>query len=318
LPVGGSAFSAPSLRPDLLPRTAAPMIHSMTGFGRGRASRTGITATVEIKSVNKRHHDVTVRIPDNLAEKESTVEGRLREAFERGQFTVYVDVEAEAEEAAPYRVNEAAARQVATLLQELREAAGIDAPIGIDDLLQFEDVLAEATPGDDALLRRSWEVVENALEEAITALRDMRAQEGTALRDDLEARLDAIEADLQRVEDRAPERVHEHQERLRDRLQEIVEDDRINEDRLETEIAVLADKLDISEECVRLRSHLAMFREALDNDEPVGRKLKFITQEIHREVNTIGAKANDPDISTSGVQMKEEVEKIREQVRNVE
>jgi len=294
------------------------MIHSMTGFGRGRAGRTGITATVEIKSVNKRHHDVTVRMPGHLAEKESAVEARLREAFERGQFTVYVDVEAEAEEAAPYRVNEAAVRQVATLLQELREVAGIDAPIEIDDLLQFEDVLAEATPDDDALLRRSWEVVEGALEEAITALGEMRAQEGTALRDDLEARLDAIEAGLQRVEDRAPERVREHQERLRDRLQEIVEDDRINEDRLETEIAVLADKLDISEECVRLRSHLAMFREALDNDEPVGRKLKFITQEIHREVNTIGAKANDPDISTCGVQMKEEVEKIREQVRNVE
>jgi len=305
-----------------LPQTGASaplsMIHSMTGFGRGSASRAGATATVEIKSVNKRHHDVSVRMPGNLAEKESAIQTALRDAFERGQFTVYIDVESNLDTTVPYRVDPEATATYANLLRDLRTAAGIDAEITLDDLLRFDGVLTEERPDDDELLDEAWAAVEAAAEEAIEALATMRAQEGEALRDDLENRLRAIEKDLQAVEDRAPERVREHQQRLRDRLAEIMDDERIDNDRIETEIAVLADKLDISEECVRLRSHIDMFRESLADDEPSGRKLKFITQEIHREVNTIGAKANDPSISGCGVRMKEEVEKIREQVRNVE
>lgn len=294
------------------------MINSMTGFGRGSATRNDATATVEIKSVNKRHHDVSVRMPGNLSEKESAIQAALRDAFERGQFSVYVDVEAEVKAALPYEVDPVAAANAADLLRDLRDATGIDAPIQIEDLLGFDGVLKEARPENDQLIQQSWEAVESALETAISELAVMRAREGEALRDDLEARLRAIEGDLQAVEDRAPERVKEHQQALRDRLAELIEDDRIDADRIESEIAVLADKLDISEECVRLRSHINMFRESLSDDEPSGRKLKFITQEIHREVNTIGAKANDPSISGCGVRMKEEVEKIREQVRNVE
>jgi len=290
----------------------------MTGFGRGSASRAAATATVEVKSVNKRHHDISVRMPGNLAEKESAIQTALRDAFERGQFTVYIDVESNLDTTVPYRVDPEATATYANLLRDLRTAAGIDAEITLDDLLRFDGVLTEERPDDDELLDEAWAAVEAAAEEAIEALATMRAQEGEALRDDLENRLRAIEKDLQAVEDRAPERVREHQQRLRDRLAEIMDDERIDNDRIETEIAVLADKLDISEECVRLRSHIDMFRESLADDEPSGRKLKFITQEIHREVNTIGAKANDPSISGCGVRMKEEVEKIREQVRNVE
>jgi len=231
---------------------------------------------------------------------------------------VYIDVESNLDTTVPYRVDPEATATYANLLRDLRTAAGIDAEITLDDLLRFDGVLTEERPDDDELLDEAWAAVEAAAEEAIEALATMRAQEGEALRDDLENRLRAIEKDLQAVEDRAPERVREHQQRLRDRLAEIMDDERIDNDRIETEIAVLADKLDISEECVRLRSHIDMFRESLADDEPSGRKLKFITQEIHREVNTIGAKANDPSISGCGVRMKEEVEKIREQVRNVE
>jgi uncharacterized protein (TIGR00255 family) len=294
------------------------MINSMTGFGRGTATREGATAAVEIKSVNKRHHDVSVRMPGNLSDKESAVQSTLRDAFERGQFSVYIDVEAETDEIVPYQVDTQATATVANLLREMRDAANIDAPIRIEDLLQFEGPLTEARPDTDELVKQSWAAVEAALDTAISELAVMRAREGEALRDDLEARLRAIETDLQSVEDRAPERVREHQQALRDRLAELIDDDRVDPDRIENEIAVLADKLDISEECVRLRSHISMFRESLADDEPSGRKLKFITQEIHREVNTIGAKANDPSISGCGVRMKEEVEKIREQVRNVE
>jgi uncharacterized protein (TIGR00255 family) len=158
----------------------------------------------------------------------------------------------------------------------------------------------------------------DALDAAIDAMRTMRREEGKALRSDLQDRIDAIEKHLSNIEERAPQRVDERQQRLRGRLEELVEDERIDPDRIETEIAVLADKLDVTEECVRLHSHLTMFREALDSDEPAGRKLKFITQEIHREANTIGAKADDETISRHAVQMKEEIEKIKEQIRNVE
>ena len=294
------------------------MIYSMTGFGRGRATVSGTTATVEIKSVNKRHHDVSVRMPGRLAEKEAEIQNRLRDAFERGRFSVYVDVEEAQPDAVPYEVDTAAATQYKELLERLCAATQIQEPIRLDHLLQFDDVFTEAHPDEEEMIAESWAAVEKALDGAIDELRTMRAREGTDLRDELDLRIDAIEEGLETVEARAPERIREHQERLRDRLDEILDDERIDDERLETEIAILADKLDVTEECVRLRSHLTMFREALDDDDPSGRKLKFITQEIHREVNTIGAKANDAEISSAGVRMKEDVEKIREQVENVE
>jgi uncharacterized protein (TIGR00255 family) len=146
----------------------------------------------------------------------------------------------------------------------------------------------------------------------------MRVEEGKALHEDLEARTHTIDDHLNAIEERAPKRVEERQAQLRERLSELIADDNIDPDRIETEIAMLADKLDITEECVRLHSHLKMFREALDSEEASGRKLKFITQEIHREANTIGAKADDETISRHAVDMKEEIEKIKEQIRNVE
>ena len=163
-----------------------------------------------------------------------------------------------------------------------------------------------------------WQAIDKAMREAITNLKSMRQQEGLALQNDLEQRLNAIEEGLTHVELRAPERVVESRTRLQDRLQEIIEDDRIDRDRLELEITLLADRLDVTEECVRLRSHLQLFREALSDDQPVGRKLNFITQEINREINTIGSKANDTRMGHLVVDMKEELEKIREQIQNIE
>lgn len=294
------------------------MIHSMTGFGRGRASANGITATVEVRSVNKRHIDVSVRGPHFLAAKETDVETLITSACERGYFKVDVDVEA-LETELPVELNEAAAARAKELLERLRTATQIEEPVSLDHVLQFQsEIFATAETPGDVQASDAWPAVEAALGDALDALQTMRRREGDALRTDLDERVDAIEAHLNAVEERAPERVRERQSRLRERLDELVGDDRIDPDRLETEIALLADKLDVTEECVRLHSHVDMFREALDDDEPTGRRLKFITQEIHREVNTIGAKANDEAISRRAVQMKEDVEKIREQIRNVE
>ena len=294
------------------------MIDSMTGFGRGRASGDGATASVELRSTNKRHLNVYVHLPDPMGEAEAELRSRVQDAFERGQFDVDVNVELAETENLPVAVDTDQALQLKEQLERLSSAAQIKEPVRLDHLLQFEELFAAEEEREAAKIQRAWPVVLEALDAAIDAMRSMRREEGEALRADLQDRTDAIEEHLNAIEARAPQRVEERQKRLRERLEELVADEQIDPERIETEIAVLADKLDVTEECVRLHSHLTMFREALDSDEPAGRKLKFITQEIHREANTIGAKADDETISRHAVQMKEEIEKIKEQIRNVE
>jgi uncharacterized protein (TIGR00255 family) len=290
----------------------------MTGFGHGRASGDGATASVELRSTNKRHLNVYVHLPDPMAEAEAEVRSRVQDAFERGQFDVDVSVEQSDAEELPDAIDADAAMRYKQRLEQLSAAAQINEPVRLDHLLHFEEIFAAEEEFEAAKIQRAWPIVLEALDAAIQDLQNMRAEEGKALQEDLEQRTHAIDEHLNAIEDRAPKRVEERQERLRERLGELIEDDRIDSDRIETEIAMLADKLDVTEECVRLHSHLKMFREALDSDEPSGRKLKFITQEIHREANTIGAKADDETISRHAVAMKEEIEKIKEQIRNVE
>ena len=294
------------------------MIRSMTGFGRGHASTEDASATVEIQSTNKRHLNIFVPLPDPLPEAESDVRMRMKEAFERGQFDVNVSADLKGIKPLPVDVDADAAMHHKRRLEQLAAAAQIEEPIRLEHLMEFEDLFAGEEEREAAKIQRAWPAVAEALDAAIQDLQEMREQEGAALRDDLERRTRAIDAHLDAIEERAPTRVKERQAQLRGRLEELVNDEHLDPDRLETEIALLADKLDVTEECVRLHSHLKMFREALDNDEAAGRKLKFITQEIHREANTIGAKADDEAISRHAVAMKEEIEKIKEQIRNVE
>ena len=293
----------------------------MTGFGRATLQHESAEATVEMRSVNNRYCDVSVRLPRALAEREADVQARVKAAFARGRITVQVQLEQHTDADLPIRVDEEAARAYAGLLERLRQVAGFEEPVRLEHLLRFSDIFT--TPDEDEASVASadevaWRVVQAALDGATKALQAMRRQEGEALQADLLARADAIEAALVQVEQRAPERVTEARQKLHDRLQDLLESQRLNEERLELEIALLADKLDVTEEGVRLRSHLALFREALHSDEPVGRKLNFLAQEMGREINTIGSKANDAEIAHLAVEMKEELEKIREQVQNVE
>ena len=290
----------------------------MTGFGRASRHHQGAEATVEMRSVNNRYCDVSVRLPRALAEREADVQAQVKAAFARGRITVQVQLEQSSDAALSIQVDEDAARAYALLLEHLREAAGFEEPVRLEHLLRFSDVFTTPDEDEAGADEAAWEAVQAALEEATEALRAMRRQEGEALRTDLLARADAIEAALEQVEARAPDRVTEARQKLHDRLQDLLESPRLNEDRLELEITLLADKLDVTEEGVRLRSHLALFREALGSDEPVGRKLNFLAQEMGREINTIGSKANDAEIAHLAVEMKEELEKIREQVQNVE
>lgn len=295
------------------------MLKSMTGFGRAQ-SRAGATeATVEVRSVNGRFAEVTVRAPRVLAAHEAAVQQRVKDAIERGNATVSVALQRRSAEGG-LRVNAEAARAYGRLLLDLRNAAGLgpaEAPVTLESLLRYPDVLTAEAVDDEAERAEAWSAAETALRDSLDALEAMRVQEGEALRTDLSERLDKLEAGLRAVEARAPQRVLEARERLRERLADLVGDERLNADRLELEIAVLADRLDVAEECVRLGSHLAQMREALDAEDAAGRRLNFLAQELNREVNTIASKANDADIARLAVAMKEEVERVREQVQNV-
>ncbi|WP_410338339.1 YicC/YloC family endoribonuclease [Longimonas sp.] len=290
----------------------------MTGFGRGQASSEAATVTVEVRSVNKRHLDVSVRGPRGLGEREMAIQQTIKDRFDRGQFRVSVDVDTHADTLIPLSPERAQA--VATTLRSLRDAAGIDAPVTLDQVLDVAHRFLDdaSTPTARSFAEPVWTAIEHALSDALDGLHTMRADEGAALLNDLTAQLDALTEHLTVVEKRAPVRVDEAQDLLRARLSDLLSDERLDRDRLETEIAVLADKLDVHEECVRLQSHIRQFREALSDDAPAGRRLKFIMQEMLREVNTIGAKANDATISEHAVQMKELIEQLREQIRNVE
>ena len=291
-------------------------MNSMTGFGRGAADHAGGTVAAEIRSVNGRHLEVKSRLPRALSGRESDVERIVRGRVERGTLTVNVTVEAGAAGDAPLRVDAARTRGYAALLRELAAAAGVDEPIRLDHVLRFADVFTAeaATGGDDGL----WEATRTAFERALIDLDAMRAQEGGALADDLTARLNALASMLSRVEARAPERAAEARERLRARVDEILGEGRVPAERIEQEITLLADRLDVTEECVRLRAHVQFFADAMAAPEPPGRRLGFLAQEMGREVNTIGSKANDAALQHLAVAMKEELEKIREQVANVE
>jgi len=293
------------------------MIASMTGFGRGEAESHGFVATVEIRSVNSRYCEISPRTPKSISDKEGDLSRIIKEAFSRGRISVSVQIDEPVAEAVPFRVNALAVRNYAALLEEVRAAAGIEEPIRLEHVLRYADIMESVEqPVDEE--NHAWNATVQALDLACKGMREMRLQEGDALRRELTDRLDGTETKLREVERLAPMRVVSTKERLQQRLTEVLDDGRIDPDRLEFEMAMLADKLDVREECVRLDSHLVLFREAIASGEAVGRKLNFLAQEMNREVNTIGSKSNDAEMSHLVVGMKEELEKIREQVENVE
>ncbi len=298
---------------------------SMTGFGRASARAGGgaaaVEATVEVRTVNGRFAEVTLRAPRVLAPHEASLSARIRERVQRGNATVHITLSAP-DDASPAGTIGPAARAAADRLRSLRDAAGLgpdEAPVTLADLLRAVETATDAPTTDaDAALAATTA----ALGGALGALDAMRRAEGAALAAELTARADAVEALLVAVEARAPVRVAEARTRLAERLAVLLADApaearRVDPARLEAEVALLADKLDVTEECVRLKSHLAQFRAALAADEAVGRRLGFLAQEFNREINTIGSKANDAETALLSVAMKEELEKIREQIANV-
>ncbi|MGA9365129.1 MAG: YicC/YloC family endoribonuclease [Bacteroidota bacterium] len=292
------------------------MISSMTGYGHGEAGGEGITAIAEVRSVNSRYFEVNTRLPRSLSLRENDVREIVRAKAGRGKINVVVSIERESGDAIPLKINKSAAKSYIKLLNDLRKTSGIKEKVTLDHLLKFSEVIeaGELESADE----KEWAVAEKALGGALDELRLMRQKEGNELRKDLESRIQSLEGKIKLVEGLSKESIPEQRDRLRERVQQLLTNGTLDENRLELEIAFLADKLDVTEECVRFRSHNKFFLEALINDESAGRKLNFLVQEMNREANTVGSKAANATIAHHVVEIKEELEKIREQLQNVE
>lgn len=293
------------------------MIKSMTGYGRARMELHRRDITVEVRSVNNRYLDCTVKMPRMYIFAEDAIKQCVQKAVSRGKVDVFITVDASAADVAKVTVNRDLAAQYVSALNELAEVCGPTAyRVTPDQLARFPDVLT-VTKADEDLEAVSGDLC-TVLEEALTSYNTMRAVEGGKLAEDIENRLNNIEAYTGQVETRSPETVAEYRRKLTARMQEVLQSAAVDEQRILTEAAVYADKVAVDEETVRLRSHVSQLRAMLQSDEPMGRKMDFLIQEVNRESNTIGSKCNDVGIAQVVVGLKSEVEKMREQVQNVE
>ena len=293
------------------------MIKSMTGYGRARMELHKRDITVEVRSVNNRYLDCTVKMPRMYAFAEEAVKGRVQKAVSRGKVDVFITVDASAADVAKVSVNQELAAQYAAALRTLSGLCGSETyQVSPETLARFPDVLT-VTKADEDLETVSEDLC-TVLDEALKAYNAMRAVEGEKLAQDIASRLDAIDECTARVEARSPETVAEYRAKLTARMQEVLQSTTIDPQRILTEAAIYADKVAVDEETVRLRSHTSKLRTMLCADEPMGRKMDFLIQEVNRESNTIGSKCNDVSIAQIVVQLKAEVEKMREQVQNIE
>ena len=288
----------------------------MTGYGRARATRNLRDITVEIRSVNNRYLDCTVKMPRMYAFAEDAVKARVQKAVSRGKVDVYITVDASAADVAQVNVNTALAAQYAQALRALAAVCGTEGQVTPEQLARFPEVLT-VTKADEDLECVSADLCA-VLDEALDSYNAMRAAEGVKLAEDISIRLAAIEGMTAQVEERSPETVREYRQKLTARMQEVLQSAAIDEQRILQEAAIYADKIAVDEETVRLRSHVSQLRGMLQSDQPMGRKMDFLIQELNRESNTIGSKCSNLDIARIVVELKAEVEKIREQVQNIE
>lgn len=293
------------------------MVASMTGFGRAEVNKNGITVSTEVRSVNSRYLDVTLRLPRNFSQREKEIKDIVRSYLNRGNLNMIVKIEHDSNDIVPLKVNKAAAKSYYKLLNEIRKSVKLREHVKLEHLLTFSDVLEPVD--EEETDETEWELLQDSVRQALESLNAMRTQEGSELAADLEKRIRWMDETLNEVEKLSKERIPEERKNLHERIAELVADKFvIDQNRLELEIALLVDKLDVTEECVRYRSHNKYFLEALNKNEAAGRKLNFLVQEMNREANTIGSKSSDATIAHLIVGLKEELEKIREQLQNIE
>lgn len=292
------------------------MIKSMTGFGRAVAETDGYVITVEIKSVNHRYFEFSSRIPRQYGFLDDKLKSYINSRVSRGKVECYVSIDALNTEAAQVVVNNTLASAYVSALKELSKNYDLKEDFGASTVARFQDVLVVKKADEDE--EKIWSYVKSVTDTALDKFIAMRTVEGSKMKNDISSRADYILSCVEYIEKRSPETVKEYNDKLVERVHDLIGDVSLDEGRVIQEVAIYADKVAVAEETVRLRSHLDQLKAFINSDEPVGRKMDFLVQEINRETNTIGSKANDVDIARKVVDIKAEVEKIREQIQNIE
>lgn len=292
------------------------MIKSMTGFGRCEVADEKRKFTVELKSVNHRYLDVNIKMPKKLNFFESAIRNLLKEYIERGKVDVYITYEDYTEDNYSLRYNAALAGEYLGYLNAMAEEFRLENDIRVSTLSRYPDVFVMEEQDIDE--KELWSGLEKALRGACEQFVDSRVKEGEALKTDLLDKLDAMLSDVDFIEERSPQIMKEYRTRLEEKIQEILGDRQIDDARIATEVTIYADKVCVDEETVRLRSHIMTTKDTLLAGGSIGRKLDFIAQEMNREANTILSKANNIEISDIGIDLKTGIEKVREQIQNIE
>jgi len=292
------------------------MVKSMTGYGRAEETVNGCTITVELRSVNNRYLDCNVRIPRLYLFAEDAIKTKVQGSISRGKVDVFVTLDNGGAGMVQVTVNKPVADSYHAALKELASTYGLSDDISVSLLSRFPDVLLAEKAEDD--VEQMAKDICSVLERALADFDQMRTREGARLRDDILSRASAIEEKVSIVEQRSPQTVSEYRAKLEARMNEVLSSTTIDPNRILAEAAIFADKVAVDEETVRLRSHLSQLREMLSKGGATGRKLDFLIQEFNREANTIGSKCSDIEIARHVVDIKAEIEKIREQVQNIE
>ena len=288
----------------------------MTGYGRCQETIAGKDITVEIKSVNHRYFEFSSKISRGYGFLEDKLKNFVQSQVSRGKIDVYVSIISVDDGAVVVEANKSLAAGYINALNQLAEEYGLENDLAVSTIARYSDIFTvRRAPEDETAV---WEAVSTVAQKAVDNFISMREVEGARLRDDISGRLDTILEAVALVEQKSPETLAQYQNRLRAKIEEMLGDTKVDEQRLLTECAIFADRIAVDEETVRLRSHIDQFRDIMKSDEPIGRKLDFLVQEINRETNTIGSKAQNTDIAHTVVGIKGEIEKIREQIQNIE
>ena len=292
------------------------MIKSMTGFGRAVKEYEGYVITVELKSVNHRYFEFSSRIPRQYGFLDDKIKSYINSRISRGKVDCYISIEALDTDAAEVVINHTLAKAYVAALREMETTYELHCDFGANAVSRYPDVFVLKKAEEDE--EKIWSFVKETADEALDKLYEMRCTEGEKMFDDIKFRADSIINRVEYIEKRSPDTVKEYNNKLVERVHELIGDVSLDEARIIQEVAIYADKVAVAEETVRLRSHIDQLNDFILSSEPVGRKMDFLVQEINREANTIGSKANDVDIARNVVEIKAEIEKIREQIQNIE
>ena len=291
------------------------MIYSMTGFGKGSSKKNKVSVEVEIKSVNSRFFEVFLKVPSILSTYDYEIKEFVKSKLQRGKLNIVIHFKKDGVENGFLSVDKNKLLNQLKLVENVKKTARIKEDVQLDHLLSSKEIF---TVQETELSKTEFEIVKSALSKAIAKLILMKKKEGAELARDFNLRIEKINKNVLEIEKEFRKSINEYHGKLKQRISELTNNPEINEDRLNLELALIADRADITEECVRLKSHLKFFKETLKNENEPGKKLNFLCQEMNRETNTISSKSISTSIVHSSVVIKEEIEKIREQIQNIE